>query len=118
VFLAIIFSILIFFKKSHSEITLLLSTSASLYCSHAKPIREDFKKLQKQAKVTLPTGNNRTLPQRDKEKGSSKKTTKARLGLMPYISGFWFIQPRGPFFLGVISLTAQEKVHSKELKMN
>jgi len=39
------------------------------------------------------------LPQRDKEKGNSKKMTNARLGLMPYISGFWFIQPRGPFFL-------------------
>jgi len=59
-----------------------------LNCSRAKPIREDFKEQQKQAKVTLPTGNHRTLPQRDKEKGNSKKMTKARLGLMLYISGF------------------------------
>jgi len=73
-----------------------------LYSCHAKPIREDFKEHQKQAKVTLTTGKHRILPQRDKEKGSSKKMTKARLGLMPYISGFWFIQPRGPFFLGVM----------------
>jgi len=39
--------------------------------------------------VTLPTGNHRTLRQRDKEKGNSKKMAKARFGLlMPYISGF------------------------------
>jgi len=62
---------------------LLLNTCASLYCSHAKPISDDFKELQKQAKVTLPTGNHRTLPQRDKEKGNSKKMTKLRLVLMP-----------------------------------
>jgi len=49
---------------------------------------EKIKELQKQAKVILPTGNHRTLPQRDKEKGNSKKMTKARLGLMPCISGF------------------------------
>jgi len=73
-----------------------------LYCSHAKPIREDFKEHQKQAKVTLPTGNHRTLPQRDKEKGNSKKMTKARLGLMLYVNGFWYIQPCRPFFLGVM----------------
>jgi len=77
-----------FLPQSHSEIRLLLSTCASLYCSHAKPIREDFREFQKQAKVTLPTGNHRTLPQRGKEKGDSKKMTKARFGLMPYISGF------------------------------
>jgi len=33
-------------------------------------------------------GNHRTLPQRDKEKGNSKKMTKARLGQMPSISDF------------------------------
>jgi len=65
-----------------------LGTYARFYCSHAKPVREDFKELQKQAKLTLPTGNHRTLPQRDKEKSNSKKMTKARLGLMPCISGF------------------------------
>jgi len=76
----------------------MLSTCASLYCYHAKPIREYFKGHQKQAKVVLPTGNHRTLPQRDKEKSNSKKMTKARLGLMSHIIGFQFIQPRGPFF--------------------
>jgi len=57
-----------------------------LYCSHAKQIREELNTLEQQAKVTLPTGNRRTLSQRnqrDKEKGKSKKITKARLGLMP-----------------------------------
>jgi len=63
-------------------------TCTSLYCSHAKPLREDFKELQKQAKVTLATVNQRPLPQRDKEKGNSKKMTKARMGLMPHISRF------------------------------
>jgi len=58
-----------------------LSTSASLYCSHATII--NFNQLEKQAKVTLPTGSHRTLPQRDKVKGNSKKKAKARLGLMP-----------------------------------
>jgi len=28
--------------------------------------------------------------------------TKARVGLMPYISGSQFIKPRGPFYLSVI----------------
>jgi len=46
----------------------LLSTCASLYCSHAKQIREYLDELEQQAKVTLSTGNRRTLPQRDKGK--------------------------------------------------
>jgi len=45
----------------------LLSTCASLYCSHAKQIREDLVELELQAKATLPDGNRRTLPQRDTE---------------------------------------------------
>jgi len=57
----------------------LVNTCASLYCSYDKQIR---KELEQQAKVTLSTGN-RTLPQRDKEKGNNKKMTKPRLGLMP-----------------------------------
>jgi len=51
-----------------------------LYCFHAKQIREDLDKLEQQAKATLPIGNRRTLPQRNRE---TKKMTKARLGLMP-----------------------------------
>jgi len=38
-----------------------------------------FDKLKQQEKATLPIGNRRTLPQRNRE---TKKTTKARLGLM------------------------------------
>jgi len=58
-----------------------LSTSASLYCSHAAII--NLNQLEKQAKVTFLSGNHRTLPQRDKVKGNSKKKAKSRLGLMP-----------------------------------
>jgi len=45
---------------------LLLSTCASLYCSHAKQIGTDLNDIEQQAKATLPTGNG-TLPQRDTE---------------------------------------------------
>jgi len=38
-----------------------------LYCSHAKQIRENLDELEHQAKATLPTGNRRTLPQRERE---------------------------------------------------
>jgi len=38
-----------------------------LYCFHAKQSREDVDELEQQAKATLPTGNRRTLPQRDRE---------------------------------------------------
>jgi len=38
-----------------------------LYCFHAKEIREDVDELEQQAKATLPTGNRRTPPQRDRE---------------------------------------------------
>jgi len=53
-------------------------------------IREDLNALEQQANVTLPSGpsDHRTLPQTDKGKSNSKKMTKARLGLMPQISGF------------------------------
>jgi len=68
-------------QQSYSEIRLLVSTCASLYCSHAKQIR-DFNKHKEQAKVTLLTGNHRTLPTKDKQKGDSKKMTKACLALM------------------------------------
>ena len=50
-----------FLSDSHSAIRLLLSTCASLYCSHAEKIR-DIGDFEEQAKVTLPTGNHRTLP--------------------------------------------------------
>jgi len=56
-----------FSSVSHSEIRLLLSTCGSLYCSHAQQIKEDLDKIEQQAKATLPTGNRRTLPQRDTE---------------------------------------------------
>ena len=46
---------------------LLLSTCASLYCSHAKQIKEDLDDIEQQANATLPTGKRRTLPQRDTE---------------------------------------------------
>ena len=46
---------------------LLLSTCASLYCSHAKQIREDLDDIELQAKATLPTGNRRIFPQQDTE---------------------------------------------------
>ena len=46
---------------------LLLRTFQSLYCSHAKQIKEDLDDIDQQAKATLPTGNRRTLPQRDTE---------------------------------------------------
>jgi len=52
-----------------------------LYCSHAKQIREDLDELAQQAEATSPTGNRRTLHQRDRE--TAKKMTKAHLGLMP-----------------------------------
>jgi len=42
----VIFSIFNFLWQSHSEITLLLSTCASLYCSHATQIREDLHELE------------------------------------------------------------------------
>jgi len=42
VFLDVIFYIFNFVEQSDSEIRLLLSTCASLYCSHYKEIREDF----------------------------------------------------------------------------
>jgi len=38
-------------------------------CTHAMQIIED---LDEQAKVTLPTDNDKTLVHRDKEKGNSK----------------------------------------------
>jgi len=56
-----------FLQQSHSEIRLLLSTYASLYCSHAKQIRKDRDDLEQQAKAALPSGNRRTLPQRHTE---------------------------------------------------
>ena len=69
-----------FSSVSHSEMILLLSTCASLYCSHAKQIKEDLDDIEKQAKATLPTGNRRTLPQRDTE---TAKNDKSALSLMP-----------------------------------
>jgi len=53
---------------------LLLSTFASLYCSHAKQIREELDDIELQAKVTLPTGNRRILPQRDTEMAKNDKS--------------------------------------------
>jgi len=58
---------------NHSEIGLLLSTCASLYCSRAKQIREDLDELEFQAKATLPTANCRTLSQRDRETAKNDK---------------------------------------------
>ena len=69
-----IFSNLNFLRQSHSEISLLLSTCAILYCSHAKQIKEDLDDIEWQAKVTLPTGNRRTLPQRDTETAKNDKS--------------------------------------------
>jgi len=46
VFLDVIFFHLNFLQKSHSEIRLLLSTCASLYCSHVDQIREDLDELE------------------------------------------------------------------------
>jgi len=49
VFLDVIFFHLNIFQQSHSDIRLLLSTCASLNCSHAKKIREDLDELEYQA---------------------------------------------------------------------
>jgi len=46
VFLDVIFFHFNFLHQSHSEIRMLLSTCASLYCSHAKQIREDLDELK------------------------------------------------------------------------
>jgi len=46
VFLDVMYFHLNFFQYSRSEIRLLLSTCASLYCSHAKQIREDLDELE------------------------------------------------------------------------
>jgi len=73
-FLAVIFFHLNFLQLSHSEIGLLLSTCASLHCSHAKQIREDPDELEKQVKATLPTGNRKTLPQRDRRQQKNDKS--------------------------------------------
>jgi len=108
-----------FLQKSHSEIRLLLTTCASLNCSHAKQIREDLDELEQQAKTTPATGNRRTLPQRDRE--ISRKWQKRvwvwclRLVVLslcnhakPYFLAWWLLaaQAKGPF------------QDSKELKMN
>jgi len=45
-----------------------------LYCPHAKQISEDLDELELQAKSTVPTGNRRTLPQRDRETKNDKST--------------------------------------------
>jgi len=62
-----IFSIWIFFskviQKSHCYWVLAYVCTAP----HAKQIREDLDEREQQAKATLPTGNCRTLPQRDRE---------------------------------------------------
>ena len=108
-----------FLQKSHSEIRLLLTTCASLNCSHAKQIREDLDELEQQAKTTPATGNRRTLPQRDRE--IARKWQKRvwvwclRLVVLslcnhakPYFLAWWLLaaQAKGPF------------QDSKELKMN
>jgi len=62
----VIFSILLFFNTVIQKSDLLLNICASLYCSNVKQ-RESFDELEQQAKVTLPNGNYRTLPQGDKE---------------------------------------------------
>jgi len=56
-----------FSSVSHSEMRLLLRSCASLYCSHAKKIKEDLDDIEQQAKATLPTGKRRILLQRDTE---------------------------------------------------
>jgi len=73
--------------------------------------------LKLQAKITLPTGNHRTLPKRDKEKNNSKKMRKARFGLMS------FMQPREPLVLSLMVTNCSEersfsrfKIIKKELK--
>jgi len=71
-----------------------------LYCPRAKQIREDLDELEQQAKTTLPTGNRRTLPQRDME--NTIKMPRARLGLMPQISGSQFMQSREALFLSLM----------------
>jgi len=43
-------------------------------CAHAKQIREDLDELEYQAKAILPTGNHRTLPQRDRETAKNDKS--------------------------------------------
>jgi len=70
-----------------------------LYCSHAKQIRKDLDELEEQANATLSAGTAELLP---KETGTQQKMTKARLGLIPYISGSKFMQPREALFLSLI----------------
>jgi len=67
IFLDVIFPFK-FSLKSYSEFRLLLSICANLYYTHDKQITEG---LDEQAKVTLPTGKDKILAHRDKEKGNS-----------------------------------------------
>ena len=46
---------------------LLLSTCASLYCFHAKQIKEDLDDIEQQAKATFPTGNETRKQQKNDE---------------------------------------------------
>jgi len=98
---------------------LLLSTCASLYCSHAKQIREDLDELEKQVKASLPTGNRGTLLQRDTE--TAKKWQKGVWVWCLRLVVLSLSTHAKPYCLSWWSLTAQEKdpfQDSKELKMN
>jgi len=90
-----------------------------LYCFHAKQIRKDLDELEQQAKATLPTGNRRILPQRDRE--TAKKWQKRVLAGCLRLVVLRLSNHAKPHFLAWWSLTAQAEgpfQDSKELKMN
>ena len=63
-----------FLQQSHSEISLLLSTCASLYCSHAKQSKEDLDDIEQQAKATLPTGTAELSPNETRKQQKNDKS--------------------------------------------
>ena len=64
---------------------LLLSACASLYCFHAKQIKEFLMILNSKQKRLYQLATTELFPN---ETRKQQKMTKARLGLMPYISVF------------------------------
>jgi len=82
-FLDVIFSVLNFFKRSHSEIRLLLSRLLAQACSTPMLYKSRSYWAWIVSKSQFANWPPKSSTQRDKEKGNSNEMPKARLSLMP-----------------------------------
>jgi len=111
-----IFSILIFFKKVIQKSHCCWGLAQVCTAPILSQSEEIFKEVQKQAKVTLPTGNHRTLPHRDKKRVTARKWQKRVWVWCLTLVVFSLSNHADRFSLAWCSLTAQEKGIFKRIK--